>query len=163
MIVPRIVPAGQRGNEGIVRDGLPIRMHEERGDHIGEQREGEPFQHTGDLVVMKADRGKGDAGPENDDEQVRVAAGEHKKQVGVMARDPLRRLPHVLPRSAFTTRLCVGCRHQITALRIRIEDIAHDTFIPSLPTHRARGAVEGMKVSCAMVFQSGCTRNAVIT
>ena len=56
-------------------------MHEERGDHIGEQREGEPFQHTGDLVVMKADQ-SGDAGPENDDEQVRVGAGEHVRCVG---------------------------------------------------------------------------------
>ena len=63
-------------------DLAPIGSDDETGDDIGKESQRQPFQDVGDLVVAEMHRGQGDRDAEENDEIMRINAGQHFRGIG---------------------------------------------------------------------------------
>ena len=87
---PRGMAAGPGRHECRTQDFGPVRLGDECGDHVREQREREPLQRVGDLVIAQAHRRVADAETEQRFVDLRRTAAEHLRRVahaGEIGRD----------------------------------------------------------------------------
>jgi hypothetical protein len=69
-------------HRGSVQHGGPLRLHQKRGNDVRKQRERQPLQRAGDLVIVQPHGQHADAQAEYPDVDARGSAAEHLCGVG---------------------------------------------------------------------------------